>query len=152
MTKIKITSNPYQQTISYQHFNEEADTWDNIIDIDPNTKLRYDKTSKKIFLPFKVKDIVDTIIDEYWDGQNKIEILFDGTDDEYNEFRVVCEREGIGNKITLEKGEIHLADASSIIDGIKNIFNEIRPIVEERLGDDKIATRDDFKQDRRSTC
>lgn len=146
MTKIKITSNPYQQTISYQHFNEEADTWDNIIDIDPNTKLRYDKTSKKIFLPFKIKDIVDTIIDEYWDGQNKIEILFAGTDDEYNELRVVCEREGIGNKITLEKGEIHLADASSIIDGIKNIFNEIRPIVEERLGDDKIATRDDLSK------
>lgn len=133
MTKIKITSNPYEQTIEYHHWNNTKGCWEDIRDVNPNTSLRYDSTSKKIFLPFKIKDIIDTIIKEFHNGIDKLEILFNGTDDEYDELYRVCHRQDIVEKILCGKRTKELANASVVIDSVENIFREIRPIIENNI-------------------
>lgn len=67
MTKIKIVSNPYNRTLAYFICKEQADTWENIQQNSINSRLR-ENDEEKIFLPFKVKEIIDTIVSEYYVG------------------------------------------------------------------------------------
>ena len=65
MTTIKIISNPYKKDIRYQRLEEASGNWVDInYEKNPNSKL----LSKELvggFFPFKVKQIVERIIDEY---------------------------------------------------------------------------------------
>ncbi len=67
MTKIKIVSNPYNRTLAYFIYKEQADTGENIQQNSINSRLR-ENDEEKIFLPFKVKEIIDTIVSEYYVG------------------------------------------------------------------------------------
>ena len=82
MTRIKIVSNPYERSIKYFTFSELTKTWDDIREKNPNSRLREDESGKS-FLPFKIKEIVDIIIQDYHVGAEKIELYFDGTQDEF---------------------------------------------------------------------
>ena len=88
MTQIKIVSNPYNREINYFVFNRVAGQWEAIKENNPNSRLREDETGKS-FLPFKIKEIIDIIISEYYTDNNKIEIIFEGTQDEYGELEEV---------------------------------------------------------------
>ena len=93
MTKIKIISNPYKKEIKYQNWNERTSSWEDItVESDPNSKL-VSKEFKDGFFPFKVKKIVDQIINDY--QPEKIEIVFEGTDDEFNELSMLYDYEDV---------------------------------------------------------
>lgn len=86
MTRILISSNPYESTISYKILKENKENltaeWEDIKNSNPDSKLRDDDTGKAFF-PFKAKEIVDIIIDEYAARDEKIRLEFEGTNDEY---------------------------------------------------------------------
>ena len=82
MAKIKIVSDPYNREISYFSYNDFINNWEPIKNNNPNSKLREDETGKT-FLPFKIKEIIDIIIEEYYARTDKVEIMFEGTQDEY---------------------------------------------------------------------
>ena len=73
--KIKIVSNPYKREIKYYDFNNINNKWEDIIMNNPNSRLR-ETESEKSFFPFKIKDIIDIIIEEYYIKDSKIEIFF----------------------------------------------------------------------------
>ena len=100
MTTIKIVSNPYNRSLTYFIFKEQSNTWENIQQDSINSKLR-ENDAEKIFLPFKIKEIIDTIVSEYYVGTDKIELVFEGTGDEYEEVDNVCNDEELKDKVHL---------------------------------------------------
>ena len=97
MAKVKIISNPYNREISYLTFREQSGMWEKIEVYNPNSRLREDESGKS-FLPFKIKEIIDIIIEEYYIGTDKVEIVFEGTNEEYREVEKVCLGEDIADK------------------------------------------------------
>ena len=140
MTSIKIVSNPYERSIKYLTFSELTKTWDDIREKNPNSRLREDESGKS-FLPFKIKEIVDIIIHDYHVGAEKIELYFDGTQDEFEELLNVCNDPEVSEKITLFKTEEFLENARDILKNTKEYFERVHPIIEKIVRDDGAVIR-----------
>lgn len=136
MPIIKIISNPYQKKIAFKRFDEAAEVWIDItIENYPNSKLLRDKLIKGFF-PFKVKDIIDEIIAEYHINNDKIEIIFEGTEDEYKELAELCKSEEYAETIKLSKSECYLENARDILPEINDLYNDnIRPLINHSVTD-----------------
>lgn len=141
MAKIKIVSNPYDREIKYYSFNGFLNDWEDIKNNNPNSKLREDETGKT-FLPFKIKEIIDIIIDEYFNGSEKIDIVFEGTLDEYAEVESVCNEVEIRDKVNLSKTAVILENARLIFKDTKDIFETVHPIIKKIVKDDKRIVAD----------
>lgn len=128
MGKIKIISNPYENSITYYSMNEELQVWENICEKNCNSKLR-EEDSKKCFFPFKMKEIVDNIIEEYY-VKAKVQVEFEGTLDEFVELQRVCMYSSIKDKVELVQSDKVLNNARYILGDIKEIFENVQPIIE----------------------
>lgn len=103
MAKIKIISNPYKKNITYQCWNDDNEKWTDIsVENNCNSRLINDKFTESFF-PFKVKEIVDEIMEEYHIAGKETEIVFEGTEDEYKELQELCKDEKYINEIILSK-------------------------------------------------
>ena len=137
MTKIKIKSNPYTKKIEYFVYEDVNGQWENIKQTDcENTELIH-LSSERSFLPFKIREIVDTIIKEYYIPNQKVSLVFEGTKDEYDEVVIVCESEDVKDKIDLIYGESRLKNARYIKPEIKNIFDRVDGVIRNVMNDDR---------------
>lgn len=141
MTKVKIVSNPYSRGISYFIYKESADAWENIKQENPNTGL-WKINEDKIFLPFKVKEIVDTVISEYYVGAEKVELVFEGTTDEYEELANICNEGEVNDKVHLTRSTRVLENARDILSHAKEAFNIVQPIIKNIVKDDAAITKE----------
>ena len=142
MTKIKIISNPYQKEITFKKWDEQTRVWKGIsYDNNLNSKLISDKLVHS-FLTFKIKEIIDTIIEEYDNGE-MIELQFEGTDDEFQELIYLID-EIPYSTIKISKGISSLRNAREVLPQIAIIFNKILKIIPENL--DRDADIQKFKQ------
>ncbi len=141
MRKIKIISNPYRKEIKYQDWNDHNSVWDDIIaETHPHSKL-VSKEFKEGFFPFKVKKIVDQIIKEYY--SEKIEIIFEGTKDEFDELNALCQYEDYNEKMVVIASEYALENARDILPQIRMIFkNQIHPLVDSTVSDKQMVQKD----------
>ena len=80
--KIRIKSNPYTREIEYSSYKEQSGQWEDIKNGNINSKLREEESGRN-FLPFKIKEIIDIIVAEYYVDGESLEIVFEGTQDEY---------------------------------------------------------------------
>ncbi len=130
MTKIKIISNPYEQTIKYAKFDNSINDF---IDINKNNN----QNSKLIgqdftncFFPFKAKDIVEEIKNNFASKDDILELEFEGTEDEFEELKKVIEyEETFKNNINLTKSSIELSNAREVLDDIIYIFKDVEKLV-----------------------
>ncbi len=130
MAKIKIISNPYHKEIQYQRWNDEQGKWIPLNELDNyNSKLLSAELSA-VFFPFIVKKIVDEIILEYKDSSGKMELVFEGTEDEYKDLQDICALEEYQNTIRITRGDCYLENARDIVEDINGIFDSVRPLVE----------------------
>ena len=136
MTTVKIKSNPYERKIEYLSYKEQAETWEEIQTSNPDSKLREDESGKS-FLPFKIKEIVDIILDEYYVGLEKVNILFEGTQEEYEELEKICELPEIADKVVLIKTKVFLENAKLILSDTKEIFKTVQPVIEKIVRNDE---------------
>ncbi len=141
MVQIKIRSNPYTREIAYYSFDEGIGQWMDIKLTNPMSRLR-ETDSERSFLPFKIKEIINIIIQEYYVGREKIELHFEGTQDEYAEVATVCESEEIADKIDLIRENTILENARFIKGDIKEIFEKVNPIIESIVKDDTSVVND----------
>ena len=135
MTKIKIKSNPYTREISYLVMGDNEDNWVDVKEIDERSRLR-ETDSERSFLPFKIREIINIILKEYYVGREKIELLFEGTQDEYAEIANVCEAEDVKDKINLYRTNTILENARFIKGDIKEIFEKVNPVIESIMKND----------------
>ena len=136
MATIKIRSNPYERKIEYLSYKEQTGDWEEIQRSNPDSKLREDESGKS-FLPFKIKEIVDIILDEYYVGSDKVNIVFEGTQEEYEELEKICELPKIAEKISLTKAKVILENAKLILSDTKEIFKTVQPVIEKIIHSDK---------------
>ena len=141
MTKIKIKSNPYTREIAYLSYDEATNQWIDVKQIDEKSKLR-ETDSERSFLPFKIKEIISIIIKEYYvQGREKVELHFEGTQDEFAEVATVCNHPDVIDKIDLVRENIILENARFIKGDIKEIFEKVNPIIENIVKDDECVVK-----------
>lgn len=142
MTKIKIKSNPYTREIGFLTYKEQSQQWEDIKDGNVNSRLREDESGRN-FLPFRIKEIIDTIIAEYYiTNGEKIHILFEGTQDEYTEVENACKEDDVKDKIILSRTQTILENARIIFEPTKEIFAKVQPIIEKIVKDDENVCKD----------
>lgn len=135
MVKIKIISNPYQKVTAFQSFDDATGQW---IDIDRNNNADSKLLREDLcvgFFPFKAQQILDVIVHEYSIGSERIEIVFEGTDDEYMELESICNQTEYCDKISLSKSERYLENARDILPDVIDVFKELSPLVAESVSD-----------------
>ena len=135
-TKIKIVSNPYEEQVSFFKFN--GTDW---IDINPASRLFNDKLSHGFF-PFKAEEIVATILKEFGNGE-KIELLFQGADDEWIELEAICADDAYSDKVSAERAATRLSNARDILPEIIEVFSDIKPLVNESSVSSDVAKQID---------
>ncbi len=140
MTKIKIKSNPYNREISYLIWDEAKEKWENVRQTDERSRLR-ETDSERSFLPFKIKEIVNIIIKEYYVGREKIELYFEGTQDEYAEVVTICEADDLKDKIICKRTDTFLENARFIKGDIKEIFERVYPVINDIMKDNPDVIR-----------
>ena len=111
MAKIKIISNPYQKETVFQNWDEVSEQWCTI-DAEYNENSRLLRDELRVgFFPFKAKQIIDVITNEYRTSGEKVEVIFEGTGDEYLELASICSLEDYSTLITLSKSGKYLENA-----------------------------------------
>lgn len=129
MPRIKIISNPYKKEILYQKWDTEEGQWIDInYDNNKNSKLLSQELTHGFF-PFKVEKIVECIIQEYNLGEEEIEIIFEGSADEFRELEAVCKDEAISELIIPHKSELCLENARDILPKVRSLFQEMSPLI-----------------------
>lgn len=141
MSKIKIVSNPYNREISYYIFDEDSNCWEDIREKNQLSRLREDE-SERAFLPFKIKEIMDIIIKEYHSRNESIDIVFEGTNDEYKELQDVCNTEYSNENISISKSSRYLENARFITKEAKETFEKVEPIISKIIRDDTSSMED----------
>lgn len=138
MISIKIISNPYKKEIRYQKLNEVNGEWTDITyDNSPNSRLLSSELTAGFF-PFRAKQIVDVIVEEYGVPGEEIRLFFEGAADEYQELKDVCALDSFGAKISLERTGRTLANARDILPEVKGLFQEMSPLILGSISADKI--------------
>ena len=99
MTKIKMSCNPKDNSISYASFNTETLEW-----IDINQKNNADSKLISEELTYNLttanaKKVLDAIIDEF--KAERIELLFSGTEDEFAILSSICEEKDYSSIVSL---------------------------------------------------
>lgn len=122
MTKIKINSNPYKQEIKYETYKENSQEWVDVGLYSPNGKLR-EENIRKCFLPFNAKEILEVILGEYYlETKGAVEIVFEGTKEEYNELARVAQETIFEGKIIISRSNQVLDNAKFILSDTKEVF------------------------------
>nr|MCR5295221.1 dynamin family protein [Lachnospiraceae bacterium] len=138
MVKIKIISNPYQKEVRYQKWVEERNEWDEINYANNRNSRLLNTELTQGFFPFKAKKIVDIIIDEYGIPGEEIEIYFEGTADEYHELVDVCTGGEYEYQLKPVRAEVGLENARDILPEVKELFQEMSPLIMKSANQEKI--------------
>lgn len=128
--KVKIVSNPYSKTIEFAHWDNGWTPVDTFTE--PNSKL-LNKALVSGFFPFKAKDIVEQIVNEYGANNAAVSIVFEGSEDEFEELAAVCNSDSFKDSVALERGSRYLANARDILPEIIDVFKIVRPLVDESV-------------------
>lgn len=135
MSKIKIISDPYknenESNVEYQIYSETSGKWEDAVS--GTSELLNEKYRKGVVFPFIAKETVDILIEEFRAGQQLVEIVFEGTDDEYEQMQAVCNMAEYQGVISLSRSERRLENASSILPEVKSIFNQMMPLIKENV-------------------
>lgn len=141
MAKVKIVSNPYRKEISYQRWNGEY--WVKVIPENNESSKLVGEEFTTGFFPFKVKQIVEEIIHAYHSGNERIDLTFEGTDDDFGELSKVCESDYYKDKIVCHQSGKYLNNARDIVHEVSAIFGGLKELIEGSV-DDKGKVQDDL--------
>lgn len=141
MTQIKIISNPYKQEIQYETYKENSQEWIDVGIYAPNGKLR-EENARKCFLPFNAKEILEVIVDEYYlETKGPVEIVFEGTKEEYNELLKVSQEKDFEKKLKMVRSNRMLDNGKFILSDTKEVFANVKPVIEEVTKDEMEITK-----------
>ena len=128
MAKIKIISNPYEERTSFRNWDGSAGQWQELQESNPNSNLLGNEITRGFF-PFKAEKILLTILQEYQAGPEPVEIVFEGTGDEYRELEGICQQENYASAVRLSKSQQYLENARDILPDIITDFHALRDLL-----------------------
>lgn len=139
MATIKIISNPYKKEIIYQKWSDVFNDWTTIdTSVSKNSKLLSEELTHGFF-PFRAKQIIDAIVEEYGSDNDEIKVVFEGSMDEFKDLEDACACEESLCNVTVEKSNIILENARDILPEVRQLFQEISPLIHQSASEDKIS-------------
>ena len=119
--KVRIRCNPYSKEILYHLWDSEDDIWCEMSENSVLTRSDFMKAT----IQNKAQDILSAINETYNLGNVGIDIVFEGTDDDFNELDHVRECYFRSFDIRCIKGETFVAPAADVIQDIDELFKQI---------------------------
>ena len=130
MAKIRITSNPYRREIKFDLLDKASSEWIEI-NYQNNSGSKLIKGEiKKNFFPYKVREIVDILLNEYGANEGKLELVFAGSMDEYRELEEVCSD---FPNVDVQMDSMRLENARDILPKIIDVFTNIKEIADANI-------------------
>lgn len=146
--KIKIIYNPYAQKAAYKRWSNGA--W---IDLGSNSQLNSEQYQNNITLQNRGIDIVRQILEDYDDGTIGVNLVFEGTDNDFEDLQNILtlyfpEKE---YKITCTRDDKRLISADDAAQEIESIFAKMEQTFEENPSEELQAEIDRYKKTVKST-
>ena len=134
MNKIKVVSNPYEKTVTFSRYDLFSDNWVTInSDNNSNSKL-VSAVFQRGFFSFKVYDILKEIENEYSIPDEKLELIFEGPNDEKQQLEEALKDECF-SKILLSSSTSYLENARDVLPEINRIFRNLEPLIIKNIGE-----------------
>lgn len=138
MTRFKIISNPYKKEIRYQQWSADNSAWVNVDLSDHQDAKLLSKEYTTSFFPFKAKQIVTQIVQDYQIDGEELELFFEGSADEYSELEAVCTSGKYDVPIRLVYSKVYIENARDILPEVKSLFQEMSPLIVQSVDQAKI--------------
>lgn len=146
--KIKIIYNPYAQKAAYKRWSNGA--W---IDLGSNSQLNSEQYQNNITLQNRGIDIVRQILEDYDDGTIGVNLVFEGTDNDFEDLQNILTLYFTESeyKIDCTRSDKRLISADDAAQEIKSIFAKMEQTFEENPSEELQAEIDRYKKTVKST-
>ncbi len=119
---VKITCDPYTNKIEYKFLNTENDEWN---EVDAGSNLRKDKFTNTSLQKIAY-DAVKELKENYNTGTEGLNIVFEGTNEDYEQLKDIINSYFGNDEIELTRGKCYFLSAREAKEKIENIFRRIR--------------------------
>ena len=134
MNKIKVVSNPYEKTVTFSRYDLSSESWITINSENNSNSKLVSAVFQRGFFPFKVYDILKEIENEYSVPDEKLEIIFEGPNDEKQQLEEALKDERFSN-IILSSSTSYLENARDVLPEINRIFRNLEPLNIKNIGE-----------------
>lgn len=134
MNKIKVVSNPYEKTVTFSRYDLSIDNWVTINSENNSNSKLVSAVFQRGFFPFKVHDILKEIEREYSIPDEKLELIFEGPNDEKQQLEEALKDEQFSNFI-LSSSTSYLENARDVLPEINRIFRNLEPLIIKNIGE-----------------
>ena len=134
MNKIKVVSNPYEKTVTFSRYDLSSDNWVAINSENNSNSKLVSAVFQRGFFPFKVYDILKEIENEYSIPDEKLELTFEGPNDEKQQLEEALKDERFSN-IILSSSTSYLENARDVLPEINRIFRNLEPLIIKNIGE-----------------
>jgi dynamin family protein len=134
MNKIKVVSNPYEKTVTFCRYDLSSESWITINSENNSNSKLVSAVFQRGFFPFKVYDILKEIENEYSVPDEKLELIFEGPNDEKQQLEEALKDERFSN-IILSSSTSYLENARDVLPEINRIFKNLEPLIIKNIGE-----------------
>ncbi len=134
MNKIKVVSNPYEKTVTFSRYDLSSESWITINSENNSNSKLVSAVFQRGFFPFKVYDILKEIENEYSVPDEKLELIFEGPNDEKQQLEEALKDERFSN-IILSSSTSYLENARDVLPEINRIFRNLEPLIIKNIGE-----------------
>ncbi len=127
--KIKICSDPYQKYIEYFWYNGEMKEWENMAEMD-DSPLNTDGFISAT-LSHKIFDIFSEIVTKLYNPQIGIEVIFEGTEDDFTDALSVKNMYFSRYDIDLKFGKRRMRTAKDVMPQIEKSYDNLNEFFKE---------------------
>lgn len=125
---VRIRCNPYKQLIEYYRFDREIEDYEKIVASEsPFSKEAF----QKCIITQKGYEILNYMNQIYNPGNPGLDIIFEGTKEDYEFFQELSSQYFSKNDINVIKGETELISAPEVKKQIEDIFKSMEKMFEE---------------------
>lgn len=124
--KVKIICNPFEKKIEYRRWGipegEEEYEW---MELGNKSKLLIDKKYTHATVQHNAFEIINAICEEYNRGNVGLDIIFEGTNVDYEDLNEVIDKYYKDSDVHVSRGDLYLENAESIMPKIQTVFMEM---------------------------
>lgn len=143
MNKVKIMYNPYENEIEYRKWNIESEEWQ---ELGAKSELIRDTSLAKTNFQHAAEEILEHICKEYNHGNIGVEIIFEGTREDYLELNKLMENAYSEQNIECKEGALYLESSKEVMSKIQIEFEELHGKFNEFNNPEIVELLEDYEE------
>lgn len=120
--QLLISSNPYENEIEYTWWNFESDEWERVRSSSKLASEDFTRTN----IRNKCVEIIEEINENFNIGSSGLDIIFEGTEDDFELMNSVLEAYYSKSNILCRRGNHYIQTAEEIMPEIKAVFEDLK--------------------------